>query len=113
MPVLLWGERRGETRFRSRVLGRWTAGLDSRACWLIDVTEKDGKPNLTVLSAGLPNFANPKIEGVRGDAKSFHFNASAGGMDFQVAAYVTKEEPSPRSWSGLSPTVPSARWCCS
>lgn len=65
---------------------------DETTVWLIQVEEKDGKLTGKVLSAGLPNFDQTKIEKIQATEKGVHMTMSLQGNPLYLSAYFPKDD---------------------
>jgi hypothetical protein len=90
-------------RAASPLDGKWTVTVTSDGqditALLIEVSDKDGKPDVKVVSS-LPVFKDVKVENVKGDAKSLHFTLAPRGRPFKFSAYAPKGKEKPEQLLG-------------
>ena len=88
----------------SPLAGTWDVsfllGPQEYHMWLVQIEDKGGKPEAKVLAAGIPNFKETTIEGLKASDKSIQMTLKAAGNEFQLTAYLPKGEATPKALLG-------------
>jgi hypothetical protein len=67
---------------------------------LLKIEDKNGKPEATILSAGVPRFKDAKVQKLKTDGTSLRLTVQAGGDSFEFLVYFPKEQAKPEKLLG-------------
>jgi hypothetical protein len=106
--LLVGGLREGTLRAQgaeSPAIGTWKVlylePTEEITLWLLKIETRDGKPQATILAAGLPNFKESKLDSVRLDDRSVQVAISVPrGPSFVVTGYLPAGEKNPAKLFG-------------
>ncbi len=92
--------RAAETGFN----GTWTVAVmpagQEITLWLVKVEEKDGKPQATLLSAGLPTLKDTKLDAFKVEGNALKMTMKVKDTPFVITAYQPARDASPKRLLG-------------